>query len=308
MDVFDQKSIDPMLIKELQEPFNSPDYIYELKLDGFRCLAYLNSDSTDLRTKHDNPLIKKFPELSEIHKQVTSKCILDGELIVTKNGVPDFYEIQRRALLTDSFKIQMAAQKSPASFVAFDILYYADKEIIDQPLIVRKNVLQSCVNENNRIAISRYIEEYGIELFNLACEKGLEGVVAKKSQSQYYYGKTTKEWVKFKKLDTDNFIICGIAYKKPMSTLILGKHNDKGDLIYKGSVSLGFRSSILNKYPYKKIPYSPFTMKEESNGITWIEPTLVCTVQYMSNEDRNSMRQPVFKGILDIDPRTVIDE
>ncbi|GAA0220874.1 ATP-dependent DNA ligase [Metaclostridioides mangenotii] len=98
MDIFDEKGIKPMLIAEMQEAFDSPDYIFELKLDGIRCIAYLDNDSTDLRNKRDFKLISRFPELDQLHRYVNEKCILDGELIAMKNGVPDFYELQRRIL------------------------------------------------------------------------------------------------------------------------------------------------------------------------------------------------------------------
>jgi len=101
MDLFTEKNIKPMLISEMTEPFNDPDWIYELKLDGIRCIAYLdnNHKKTVLRNKRNINLLPKVPELTEIFKNVNERCILDGELIILKNGVPDFFEIQRRALL-----------------------------------------------------------------------------------------------------------------------------------------------------------------------------------------------------------------
>ena len=101
MDLFESKNIKPMLIGEMQEAFDSPDYIYELKLDGERCIAYLDKDSTDLRNKRNIKMLAKVPELSNIHKQVKCRCILDGELIVIKDGKPDFFEIQRRSLMSN---------------------------------------------------------------------------------------------------------------------------------------------------------------------------------------------------------------
>jgi bifunctional non-homologous end joining protein LigD len=104
MDMLDEKGIKLMLIAEMQEAFDSPDYIYELKLDGIRCIAYLDKDSTDLRNKRDFKLIPRFPELDQLHRYVNEKCILDVELVAKKNGVPDFYELQRRTLLSDLLK------------------------------------------------------------------------------------------------------------------------------------------------------------------------------------------------------------
>ena len=297
MDIFNQKAIQPMLIKEQLEPFNSDDWLYELKLDGIRCIAYLDEE-TDLRTKRDIKLLSKFPELSCIQKQAKERCILDGELIVFKNGVPDFYELQRRTIMTNKFKIQLAVSKSPATFVAYDILYYKNQEITSLPLLERKEILNSIIIENKLIAISRYIAYNGIELFNATVDQKLEGVVAKKKDSIYYYGKRTKDWVKFKRIDDDDFIICGLVRKKPMNSLLLGKYKENR-IVYQGSVSFGVRYDLLKEYNFKEQPYSPFgfsTSEESSGVVTWFEPKLVCSVKYMPNT-KGSLRQPVFKGI-----------
>ena len=213
MDMFDSKNIKPMLIGEMQEAFDSPDYIYELKLDGERCIAYLDNDITDLRNKRNIKMLVKVPELSMIHKQVKCRCILDGELIVIKDGKPDFFEIQRRSLMSNTFKIKLASSKLPASFTAFDILYYEDHEVIDLPLMQRKKLLEKTIKENDRIAISRYIEERGIEFYKLAKQNQLEGIVAKRKDSKYYLDKRTKDWIKIKNLMDDDFVVCGYIFK-----------------------------------------------------------------------------------------------
>jgi len=116
MDLFESKVVKPMLIGEMQEAFDSPEYIYELKLDGERCIAYLDKDVTELRNKRNIKMLVKVPELSNIHKQVKCRCILDGELIVIKDGKPNFYEIQRRSLMSNTFKIKLASSKLPSQF------------------------------------------------------------------------------------------------------------------------------------------------------------------------------------------------
>lgn len=139
MDIFDKRNINPMLISEMQDPFDSPDYIYEIKWDGIRCVSFLG-DETDIRNKRNKLMIPIFPELKNLHKQVKTKCILDHELIVMKNGKPDFYEVQGRAIKTNPFKIKLASNRYPASIIAYDILYYKDKDITMIPLIERKKI------------------------------------------------------------------------------------------------------------------------------------------------------------------------
>ena len=137
MGVFDEKNISPMLIAQMQEPFNDDNWIYELKLDGCRCIGYFDQSGTCLRNKRNLELLPRFPELKELHRSVSERTVLDGELVVLQNGVPDFFELQRRTLLTDRFKIEMAAARHPASFVAYDCLYGGSRSIMDRPLLER---------------------------------------------------------------------------------------------------------------------------------------------------------------------------
>lgn len=198
MDLFEKKKVIPMLIAENKEPFDSSDYLYELKLDGFRCIAYLDNCSTDLRSKQNNSMIRSFPELSDLHQQVSAKCILDGEIIILDNGRPNLGSMQRRAMLSDCTKIRLASRINPACFVAYDILYCDGRELLDTPLIEQRRILCSIVTETPLFAVSRAVDTYGIALFAQAKAMGLEGVVAKKKTSLYYMGKNTKDWVKFK--------------------------------------------------------------------------------------------------------------
>jgi bifunctional non-homologous end joining protein LigD len=302
MDIFESKNIKPMLIGEMQEAFDSLDYIYELKLDGERCIAYLDKDmGTELRNKRNVEMLSKVPELSNIHKQVKNRCILDGELIVIKDGKPNFFEIQRRSLTSNNFKIKLASAKYPASFTAFDILYYKDQDVTSKPLLERKKLLEQVVKENERLAISRYIEQHGIDFYNLAKKNDLEGIVAKLKDSKYYFNKRTKEWIKMKNLQDDDFVVCGYIFKeKSITSIVLGQFNGN-ELIYKGHVTLGASTSdfrMIQSTP--KLKTSPYNDLPTGNDeAIWIEPSLVCTVKYMTKTSTGSMRQPVFKGLRD---------
>lgn len=124
MELFDKNEVSPMLIAREGEPFNSDDFIYKLKLDGIRCVAFLDETKTCLRNKRNLSLNERFPELIDIHKNVKGKCILDGELYVFHNGRPDFFKVQKRTTLKDPFKIKRASGTQHAIYTAFDILYY----------------------------------------------------------------------------------------------------------------------------------------------------------------------------------------
>jgi bifunctional non-homologous end joining protein LigD/DNA ligase-1 len=287
-----------MLIAESNQPFDSPDYFFELKLDGIRCLAYLDSNSTNLRNKRNKNISILYPELSHIHKQVNRHCILDGELVVLKNGKPDFQEIQRRSLMSNPFKIKLAADKLPVCFTAYDLLYVVDKLITDKPLTRRVEILESLVTETPALSLSRRIEEKGITLFNVAKEQELEGIIAKRMDSLYFPGKRTKDWVKIKNLIDEDFIVCGYYInERTTASVILGTNRD-GKIIYQGHVSMGIsrhdfklmeQSERADVSAYQGFPHFP--------GAVWLAPRLICTVKYMERTNSGSLRQPVFKGI-----------
>lgn len=297
MDIFNDRSVEPMLISEMREPFNNPNWIYELKLDGSRCIAYLDRQSVELRNKRNLLLIQKFPELKEIFRLVTDRCILDGELVVLKNGVPDFYELQRRSLLSDPFKIELASKRYPASFVAYDCLYYGGRQITLEPLLERKDFLKKSFGaETAKFAISRFIPENGIGLYNIADQKELEGVVAKRSDSLYFMGKRTKDWIKFKRMADEDYIVTGYIVKKENTfSIILGKFKNNR-LLYKGHVTSGVTREVIKTL--SPVTGNPFSILPKGNeDAIWVS-FKVCTIEYMPNT-RDTMRQPVWKGFRD---------
>lgn len=300
MDIFDKKGIKPMLIAEMVEPFDSDNHIYELKLDGMRCVAYFDNNGVDLRNKRDFKLLPRFPELKDIHKNVKRKCILDGELATIVNGVPVFNILQRRSILNDPFKIELAAMNNPATFIAFDIIYCDGVLVKDKPLIERKRLLEECfIKESNRLAYSRYIESQGVKLFELAKQQHLEGIVAKKKDSLYWFGKETRDWVKIKVMTDEDYVLCGYILKpNNMTSFVIGQY-DGSELVYKGHITLGASLRKLNEYKYTVIGKSPFEFTPPGNEkAVWLAPELVCIVEYMPDESIER-RQAVLKGIRD---------
>ena len=299
-DLFADKNIRPMLLGAEGEAFVSSDYLYELKLDGERCVAYLDPVlGTELRNKRNLKILPKVPELSEIHKQICCRCILDGELAVIRAGKPDFYEIQRRSLMSNPLKIELAAMRFPACFTAFDLLYYEDHSVTDLPLTERKALLQKAViEESARFAVSRVVENNGVAFFQLAKTENLEGIVAKRKDSRYYFEKRTKDWIKCKNLKDTDYVVCGYLPKENgMTSILLGQYV-RGALTYKGHVTLGVGGESfhrIRKLPRLDIP--PFAPPNGNENTVWVVPTLCCTVKYMEKNESGKLRQPVFKGL-----------
>ena len=307
MNIFDSKIIKPMLASR-KEPFSSKDYLYEIKWDGIRCLAYLDGD-TVLRSRNNLELLAGYPEFTEMNKWLREKpIILDGEIVVMKNGKPSFNEWQKRSRLKDQKQLQRIAETNPAVYIVFDILYIDGRRVMQLPLTERKVILAENLEEQSSLVISRYILEDGIDFYQAVMEQKLEGVVAKKLSSPYVPGKRTDYWYKLKRIQQRDFIICGYmpGSSDLLGSLILGAYQDD-KLIYQGCVGTGisgkdllYLGQYINKQNSCTYPF-PTKIKELSRGI-WLNPELVCIVEYLE-KSANGLRHPVFRGLrFDKDP------
>ena len=173
------------------KPFDSCDWIFELKFDGFRVLMYIEKD-VKIISRNGRDITGDYPELQKI---TTASCVLDGEIIALTDGRPDFNKLMRK----DGF----------IQFVAFDILSLDGKDLTKLPLVQRKEILAGTVTETDRVVLSRYIEANGIALFHEACVQNLEGVVAKRKNSLYFPGKRTRDWLKIKCLPHGEYMKSG---------------------------------------------------------------------------------------------------
>lgn len=313
MDLYADKHIEPMLIADNVPLFVDSAWSYEMKWDGERCVAYLDpKQGTELRNKRNVKMLPKVPELSGIHKQARKRCILDGELLCIVDGKPSFETIQRRSLMSNPFRIEMESKRFPASYVAFDCLYYDSLDLTGKPLKERRKYLSKAIKETERLAISKTFPHTQAEaLFSLAQEQGLEGIVAKRADSIYIQGKRTKNWAKIKNLLDDDYVVCGwIPKDNHMTSIVLGQYRD-GELIYKGHVTLGVGGEAFATIKEQPVVTDPPVEAPEGHGnenARWIEPTLVCTVQYMYKTANGGMRQPVFKGLRkDKSPRECVE-
>lgn len=302
MDLFEEKNIAPMLLREESQAFDDEDYIFELKLDGIRCVAYLERGKTVLRNKRNKDVTETYPELADMWKNIKKKCILDGELIFVKDGKPDFYGLQKRSLMTDPFRIRLAAGRAPVQFVAYDILYVGGKRITDKPLTERKRLLSDTVSEGNRLSISRFIEGKGKSLFQLTEKQGLEGIVAKKKDGKYHIGKRTRDWIKIKVMQDEDLYVCGYQPDKDgnVKDLVLGYYDEEGILKNRGKVYLGVSRedrAIVKDFARNNRVDKPWFAKY--GGIVWIKPELIGTARFMQETENGTMRQPVFKGLRD---------
>lgn len=299
-DLFEEKNISPMLLNEVKEPFDDEDFIYELKLDGIRCVAYVEPKSVTLKNKRFKDVTGIYPELSDICKCVKKRVILDGELVVLIDGKPDFYALQKRSLMGDKFRISIAAKKNPVQFVAYDILYLDGKDLTDRPLMERKEFLSKAVTEWHNLSISRWIEKNGVAFFELAKKESLEGIVAKKKDGLYHIGKRTSEWIKIKVMQDEDLLVLGYQPDEDgkVKDLILGYYDEKGELKCRGKVYLGVSKAeqkIIAEFAKKNTVKRPWFDKYKN--VVWLKPQLVGTARFMHETESGGMRQPVWKGL-----------
>jgi len=294
----------PMLAVS-SEPFDSSDYLFEIKWDGYRCLIYLEDNTTILRSRNGFDLSGQFPELAGLHKEVKQQpAILDGEIVVLKNGKPSFSRIQSRGRLKDPIRIGRARAEDPAIFIPFDILYCAGKNIMELTLKTRKERLEESVVNGEAIVTSQYILNEGLKFFAACVEQGLEGVVAKKIDSIYLPGRRSSSWLKFRHTREADLVICGYqpgVSGRRLGSLVLGGYKD-GRLVYQGKVGTGFSEqeyeALLDGLRKLEVVQEPLLVpREEKRRTIFVRPSLVCSVEYLTTTGEGYLRHPVYRGI-----------
>lgn len=282
-------------------PFASSDWIYELSLPGIRCIAYLNESETDLRCFDNQAMLPFLPELVNLHQQVRQTCVLDGVLIVLKDGIPDESALWQRIQTKDSCNQHL----SLVSYVAYDVLYVKDRLITQLPLIQRKILLEYLVAETVDITISRFQDDHCNELMNLAKSQNLNGVMAKRKDSVYLMDQSTNQWIQFFTTPLIHSIVCGLLSTDDGTTYYLFARYKDDILVYQGripSTECQFPVDLTQYISAKQVsicndcPCSIMPVLTESKLITWFEPTVVCLLE-LSNMVKPILHQAKFRGI-----------
>lgn len=284
----------PMLLSEIEKPFNDDNYIFEIKFDGIRALIYIDKNEIIIKSRNNIILNDTYPELLELKKITKSKCILDGEITLFDNGKPSFSKLQERVRLKNRKTIKNYQVNNPVTFVCFDILY-KDENLTNKTLLERKKIL-SKFKDNDIFIKTKYYEKIGIELFNFAKKEDLEGIIAKVKMSKYSYGLRTKEWIKIKNFKHDKFYICGYVdeFDKYIITLVLGeKRNNK--YFYVGKVILGKKDNLYNEILKEKVIKESTLEDFDEKNINYLKPEFLIDIHYIERTKNNLLRQPFIK-------------
>jgi len=296
------RTYDPMLARITKEPFSDEDWLFEIKWDGFRAIAYVNHELS-LRSRKQKELKYTFPELREL-VNLSHDVVLDGEIVAMKEGKPDFQALLERSQAASPIEIELHAKHSPIVYVVFDILEKDGVSLVDLPLIERKRILKDSLNEGNYVLFSDYVENNGEAYYTAALEKGLEGVMAKKKCSRYEQGIKSGNWLKIKRLRSCDCVIFGYtkgsgARSETFGAVLLCLY-DGGKPVYVGKVGTGFSRATLEKlfeiFKQLKTGKVPFEI-EIPDEITWLKPEIVCEVAYQAVTHALRLRMPRFLGL-----------
>ena len=290
----------PMLARVAEKPFSGKDWIFEVKWDGFRAIAYVDKDLS-LKSRNGKELKQNFPELSEL-QQLSSNVVVDGEIVVLKEGKPDFQSLLKRGQAVSEVEIKRQTARLPVVYVVFDILEKDREPLTNLLLLERKKILQDSLSEGEHVVVSSFVEEKGEAYFESTLEKGLEGVMAKRKDSRYEEGLRTGSWLKIKKLRTCDCVIFGYTQGAQsrgttFGALLLGVYDKDGKAVYVGKVGTGFTEEMLgiltDKFEKLKTDVAPFKL-EVGDRVTWLKPELVCEVAYQVVTDDTKLRMARF--------------
>ena len=287
------RNIKPMLTTVVKEPFDHTDWVFEVKWDGYRAVAEIREHGVSLYSRNGISFAKKFSPVVDALRQLRSEVVLDGEIVVLDDqGRPDFQALQH----------YQGSGSGHLLYYVFDILYLGGHDLTGFPLLRRKEILKKILPSSPRIRFSDHVSKEGVLFFQVSREKGLEGIVAKHSQSTYEIGKRSRQWLKVKTRLTQEGVIAGFTEpgggRTYLGALVLGIF-EGDELKYIGHVGSGFTEKdrkdireLLDPLVQKECP---FTVRPETNTpVTWVKPEMVCEVALSNWTEESVMRQPVF--------------
>ena len=305
-DLFDVK-IHPMLATLQPEPFDSEDHIFELKWDGTRALGFVSPEgAVKFQNRRLYDITYRYPE---VHPDIGGrKAILDGEIVVMREGRPSFTGLQDREHASSPFTIRLRSKESPATYVVFDILYLDGDELLSLALMERKEILRTVVRTSERVTLSDYIERDGRAYYGAIIERGLEGVIAKRKGSRYLLGRRTRDWLKVKKRETIDAVVCGLTEgegvrEDTFGSLILGVY-DGPAMRYIGRVGTGFSDDLRRGLLARCEALRGDRMFSKEPDMTepvkfWTRPGLVVEARFLEMTPDGMLRAPSFGRIRD---------
>lgn len=296
----------PMLATLTDQRFSDPRWIFELKLDGERCLAFRDGDRVRLLSRNRQSLNGTYPELVRaLNAQRSSRFVLDGEVVAFRGQRTSFQRLQSRLGVTDVDETQ--ASRTPVFYYAFDLLHLDGYATTALPLIWRKRLLHSAISWKDPLRYLPHRWTEGQRAYQEACERGDEGVIAKLADSTYEQGHRSPNWLKFKCVLRQEFVIGGYTAPKGnrvgLGALLIGYYADD-ELIYAGKVGTGFDEATLRSLHRRlsaiEQDKSPFAGHRVHRADThWTRPELVADIGFSEWTREGKLRHPRYVGLRD---------
>src|SRR5579863_2597625 len=302
--------LEPMLATLAEKPFSDANWIFEIKWDGVRALAWIDDGAVTLRSRATVDITLRYPELTPLSEFLSARqAILDGEIVaLDSTGHSDFHLLQERMHVRAPS--QQLVSQIPAVYFAFDLLFCDGYDLRNTPLLERKQLLRNLLHPAERFRYADHQVERGKELFELARENGLEGIVAKRIDSSYVSDRSAN-WLKLKITSTVDAVVGGWTEARtpalPFGSLLLGLYQGK-KLRFIGHVGSGFDGKRLKELSGKlkelASPGCPFESAPESNEKpSWVTPSMVARVKFGGWTQEHALRHPVFVGLReDVEP------
>ena len=296
--------VEPMLATLTDRPFSDPNWLFEIKWDGVRALARIENGALTLRSRTGVDMDKRYPELASLPDAWAGRqAILDGEIVaLDTRGHSDFELLQERMHVRAPSENLLS--RVPVVYFVFDLLYCDGYDLRETPLLDRKQLLHRLLRTSEQFRYSDHQLEHGKELFGLAEQNGLEGIVAKRADSPYV-GNRSPYWVKLKITKTVDAVVGGWSAPRsaalPFGSLLLGLYQGK-KLRFIGHVGSGFDAKKLKEVTSKlqefASPACPFdTVPETNERPSWVSPVLVARVKFSGWTQEHSLRHPVFLAL-----------
>lgn len=295
--------VSPMQAQTAPTPFDGPDWLFEVKWDGYRAIAFLENarsgrgsatagPGTLLQSRRLRDLTPSYPELGRLHARLDAwRAVVDGEIVALRDGRPDFQTLQRGG--------------GPAVYVVFDLLELDGVSLLSHPLGERKGLLGQRLHFGPDLLLSETVRGAGIDFHGAAVAQGLEGTLAKREGSLYRPGRRTSDWLKVRNVRRVFALACGhtqAADARPLGALVLGAFDPKGRLVYAGHAGTGFDSReaaalVRALGPAAPCPLAGGEPRELRGRVTWVRPGPVVEVECLEWTREGRLRHPVYRGL-----------
>jgi bifunctional non-homologous end joining protein LigD len=292
----------PMLATRGTHVPTGDDWQHEVKWDGMRVLVDVRRGAARLASRNENDATVSFPELAALP---ADDALLDGEVVVFTDGGPSFAALAERMHVSRADRAQRLAGRIPVTLLIFDVLRLDGRDLMEEPLRVRRQALTSLDLNDDRWQTPAAYDD-GPMLFDATLQQGLEGIVSKRLTSRYRPGQRSKDWLKFAHRRRESYVVGGWRLETDsldrLGAVLVGEPTPTG-LLYRGRVGSGISGAkavllreVLAGVTRASSPFADEVPRLDARGTTWVEPILVVEIESLGPSAQGRLRQPSYVG------------